>query len=385
MAGHPLTSIWKSLLLLATAASLLLPGAALAQRAHVSGRAASNAESLRIDWSKWPSGSTSESGAAIAPASADDPNKNFASSFHRKSYVTAGMQGGYLQQATVPLTTTGDNSFAWWLGSYYPSNGQAAAMAADAVTYLHAQSFVDQPCYLDDQPDCHLFILPIFVPGGIGADLAYAVWSDQNTVGELLIAGNSQVMPAHSDAVGHDFQQLLRAGDGTLAAAAGASGAPPATSPPAPAQPTITIDTVSVLRDVRGRLTPSSVIHVHELAFFEATFHVSGIGTYSPSGSMQFYYPLGNLRLIQNTRRDPLATLFDGPASLWGTPDGNPFFIGEGTLDDPTAKGQVTARFTLRLNLATDTKSATFTLALRLIQCKVGQKLKGRKCVRAKR
>jgi hypothetical protein len=371
--------------LLMTVAVLLLPGTVLA-RSHAG--AASNAQSFQVPWSSWPSDSTNQTGQILSPSDADNANKNPFADDHVQLYKTHGMQGGYLQAARVVLNPSSteftDQFDISWLGSYYASGADAASMVGDAVRNMAAQGFSGQSCFLDDQPNCHLFI---------SLNVVYAVWSTQNGVAELQFTfdpTSSESTLAHGQSrMGHDFQRLLIGADATLLAAVG-SNATPAVSPPStptPA-PTIGIADITIYHDVNGRLVSTKTLHNKDLAVFLVTLRASNFGSLSASGDIKIYFPKGTMQLIQPlvpTDNNPATSkvIFDGTVDLQGQLSSGQWVSESfGTFEGESYFGPLTGVITLNLNTASDTRTFTFTLKQASLHCKKGYKLQQETCVK---
>jgi hypothetical protein len=272
----------------------------------------------------------------------------------------------------------------YWLGSYYQTEQQATAMADDAVTTLRKQGIDGQSCFLGDQPTCHLFILP---------GLLYASWSTGNEVGELLFIGSLGFFSSFGHLVdnasrfGHNFRDLLAAGDTALVTAAGGTPQPAAPESATPPQPAITIQGIVIYHDVRGTLVPTTVVYLHELVNFAAEFRLSDFGVYSSSGDLQFFSPDARFQLIKKvtpTPANPATTkvVFDGPANLGQAPSGTLLFEAYGNFPSAFTLGKLTGHFNLTLSTAGDSRSFTVTIKEAPAPCKAGFHAKHGKCVK---
>jgi hypothetical protein len=368
-----------------TVTSLVLPATALA-RSRVG--AASNAQSFQVSWSSWPSDSTNQTGQILSPNDADDANKNPLAANHTQRYKTHGMQGGYLQAARVVLNPSSteftDEFDIAWLGSYYATEADAASIVDDAVHGMAEQGFSGQSCFLDDQPNCHLFI---------SLNVVYAVWSTQNAVAELQFSfspNSSESTLAHGQSrMGHDFQKLLVGADATLLAAVGSSAAPAVSAPSTPAPvPTIGVADITIFHNVNGRLVSTKTLYNKDLAVFLVTIRASNFGTLSPSGDIRIYLPKGTMQLIQplvptDTNPATSKVIFDGTVDLQGQlTTGQWISASFGTFEGESYFGPLTGVITLNLSTSSDTRTFSFTLKQRSLHCKKGYKLQQETCVK---
>lgn len=368
--------------LMLAAASLLLPGTALA-RTHVGD--ASNPQSFQIPWSSWPSDSTNQTGQTMSPNDADNANKNpFAdNTIHLQRYKTHGMQGGYLQEADValsPNTEFADDFKIFWLGSYYSTAQDASSQFQDAVHTLASAGLSGQSCLLDDQLDCRLYITPVLI---------YAVWSTQNGLAELAFNFNYSNTLRVRNRLGRDFQKLLTAADAALQTAVGSNTAPSPASPSTPIpQLSIGVGDITIYHDVNGHLLPTKTLRNKEVAVFVVAMHLSNFGTYSPAGDIKIYYPKGTMQLIQPlvpTDNNPATSkvIFDGTVDFAGQlSDGTPVAESNGIFQGESYFGPLTGVITLNLSTSSDTRTFTFTLKQRSLHCKKGYKLQQETCVK---
>jgi len=314
---------------------------------------------LQIPFSVWPSNLTQQKGQSVSKSTADDPNTIlFANNaFHRQAYTTHGVLGGYDQNGQLSFGQFGDTVYSEWFGTYYSGSDQAAGRVTDAVSTLASLGMKSQDCYLADQPNCHLFVFPLGLGPGQLAYIVYASFSSGNGVGELAFLSAPSTMVENTDALGDDFRSLLAAGDKVLVAAGGEKQLAQ-TTPAAPQSPSISAGRLDVLHIVRGRLKKTKTLHLMETGFFFAYFLVTGVGTYSAAGRLEFSQPDATLNAVENGK-----TIYTGPAQMESTPNGALFFDVEGSFDDPTTIGHVSMNFSLMLGtfIASETTDITVT------------------------
>ncbi|GAC1508213.1 MAG: hypothetical protein NVS2B16_04680 [Chloroflexota bacterium] len=350
-----LSSLQRRFSLHAVPAATHVHSAAMVERLS---RAVTDAQKLQIPASSFPANAINKTSTTLPGKSVDDPAKGVLFTdpvFHRQAYGTHGVLGAYDQSAQINFGHYDNFVSMEWLGSYYSSAQFAASRVDDAVNTLAFQHIQGQSCYINDEPNCHIFIWDIF-----GNYLVYAVWSNDNAVGELAFLSSPLLGPgsmlANQDALGQDFQTLLSAGDAAIiAAGANAGQTAPASGPPP--QPTVVIDKLELLHIIRGRYKPTRTIHVNETASFLAYFHVSSVGTYDASGHFKFYSPKARLVMTAGDR-----SLFDGKPQQQITPAGLFYFDQDGTFTDTSAQGKVTEQFTVTLGASKDTKSMDLTV-----------------------
>lgn len=318
----------------------------------------SDLQKLQIPFSSFPANAIQKTGTPLPKASVDNPSNGVLftdPTFHRQAYGTHGVLGAYDESAQINFGHYDNFVSVEWLGSYYSSPQFAASRVDDAVNTLTSKGVRAQSCYLDGEPNCHLFIWDIF-----GNYFAYAIWSNDNAVGELAFVSSPLLGPGsmipNEATLGQDFKTLMRAGD-TALIAAGAAGAQSTPSAGPPPSPTITIDKLQVLHIVKGRYKAARQIHVNETASFLAYFHVSSVGTYDPSTGFTFYSPRATLSMLMGGQ-----SIYEGKPEQLVTPAGLFYFDLDGTFTDTSAQGKVTERFTLSLGASTATKEQTITV-----------------------
>jgi hypothetical protein len=290
-----------------------------------------------------------------APAASNPLANVFADpTIHKTAYSKAGMQSA-LYQTTQFQPDAADQDSAAWLGSTYSRPDGATQMLTDALSTLRGRGFVDQPCYLNGEPNCHLFAFPEFQPGPRVIDMLYATWARGNVLAEVLISGGSWTMVRAPDAIGQSFGTLL-AGAGQVVAAATPGAVSAGTAPESRAL-SVTIDTPSVMHDVRGVWRKTSSLRLNEIGFFRATIHPSGIGVYHADGALDMYTPEARVSISKGG-----TSLFDGPAEFDVTSKGVPYVDSIGRFFDKAALGSVQVQLTASLAGATDARAVTVSV-----------------------
>jgi hypothetical protein len=325
---------------------------------QVRSRTITNGDALQLPPSAWPSNLTQKKGQSVSKSKADDAATIlFANNaFHRQAYLTHGVQGGYDQNGQLDFGQFGDAVYAEWFGTYYATADQAAGRVADAVTSLGTIGMQSQGCYLDDQPNCRLFIFPLGLgPGQLGY-IVYAIFSSGNGVGELALLSAPTTMVEHTDALGADFHTLLAAADSVLVAAGGDKQPPQVAQPPPPSA-TIGAVRLDILHIARGTLKATKTLHQQETAFFLAYFRVTGAGTYTSGGHFAFLQPKATLTLKENG-----TVIFTGPGQIDSTPNGDLYFDVEGSFNDPTTAGQVSVDVALTLGASSASENGDLTV-----------------------
>jgi hypothetical protein len=281
------------------------------------------------------------------------------------------------------LAGAGSEVIATWLGSYYPTDQQAAQRVADAVQNFTSKGFTDRKCQ-PPYPPCDVFSFHIN-PLGTDVMVVYTIFALDNAVGEVVIFGEAGIMNSNLSSAFNDAAGLFLAGHAALQAASqsGSPGpqptatstsapsvtstplptatatsvgvtptptaTPTATSTPIPPQPFIAADRVALMHTVKGHLRTTTVLKSHEKGLFLVAYHVLQAGTASPSMTVTFLRGGTAVRTVTGK-----------PYSM---NDGNSYFAVRQAFTAHGKRLHLTAHFTLVLGPSTDTtRSLSFTV-----------------------
>jgi hypothetical protein len=321
----------------------------LAQRLHP--RDVSSAASLQIPWTDWPAGSTQEAGNVVDTTKLDDAGYNPFANFHTTTYVSAGVEGGYIQGAQVSVAMTSGTAAtgdAFWLGTYYPTATAAAARVTDAVNFFSAKSIPAQACDIPELPTCEIIAFTGTVPATATTPATtfvnfLTIFALDNVVGENLVTVDQTTYndKTAQAAVGTIAGTLIGAGAGAILNGG---------TPTGPAS--VSVGQVIIAHLVNGKLKNSRSVKSGEAAYFLVSFTTQNGGTQVPTGTIAI--TKGSKRIASG----PLQTVNVGTAAA-------PVVVlgAKATLKNTTKKTEkLTVQVLLTLGTSTDAGTATFSL-----------------------
>jgi hypothetical protein len=174
---------------------------------------------LLLPVSNWPPGTIlSQSGNSLLfpDKYADSPCTssscyNAVRQYHKTTYASHGYINGLVDEADVQIG--GDKTpYGEWLGSYYGSNVEAAAVVTDVVDFFAGVSLGDTSCS-SLTPDCHQYLL-IYRNSQSKATyyVDYYIYAIGNTVGEAYLGALPATATAQPGTFGADGLWIAVAG-----------------------------------------------------------------------------------------------------------------------------------------------------------------------------
>jgi Carboxypeptidase regulatory-like domain len=244
-----------------------------------------NPSTLILPDAAWPSGLNQNLSKVVDAAWADTSGPFQPPYYHTVSYASSGMKTGYAQQWT--RTTPSGIEAASWLGSIYDTTDQAAAMATDGKTtlrHLQGVTVVEvSPCSAE-LPTCSLFSFTgHVVQTSTDVLVLYAVWSQENVVGEALMAVPASIASDDPTVVATSFATLLKSAAAVVTAATNPSTpTPTVTASPTPTPTLAPIATATATPTSTPSATATTVPTPRQLIV-----KVSGIPRAGHAGTLQ--------------------------------------------------------------------------------------------------
>ncbi len=293
-------------------------------------------------WTNWPDGTTAETGVAADITKLDDQTYSPFVLFHTSKYAGSGVLGGYLQTATVNITST-QQGLSYWLGTYYPTAAAASARVDDMVSHFTSQSITGVPC-ISTWTACHLFAFSLTSAAtattpSTQLTAAIIVYAEGNAVGETLIVTSDITDATTAQALGVALGKIGFGGDTALKAASGPGLAP-----------TVGIDSLTLSHKVKSKLKGTATLKSGEKGLFEVSFHTTNSGVDLPTGTIV---------VLKGTKQIVSGAL---QAATKGTST-QIVLAAAAKFTNKTKKAiHLTAQVLVTLGASTDTKSLTFTV-----------------------